>query len=195
MITTIIFDLSEVFLRGLYGTHELLSKRFGITIESSDLHVPETKELFEGRITEDEYWQAILNKHQWSITISELKKIVRQNFKEIEGTREIVKNLKLRGYALGLLSVHAREWIDHCEKEFVFHALFDSVLYSFEVSVCKPDKRAYELILKRLGKKPEECLFIDDNSENVIAAQEFGLQAILFTTALKLNDELKKYVS
>lgn len=192
MIKTIIFDLSEVYLRGLFGTHELLSKRLGIKIESPDLLTPLTIRLFEGKITEDEFWRTLRNKNKWDIRVKELKKIVRSNFREIEGMREIIEKLKKKGYKLGLLSVHTREWVEHCEKQFDYHKLFHSILYSFEIEVCKPEKRAYELMLKKIKSKAENCLFIDDNPENLIAAEKLGIKIILFESAQQLINELKK---
>lgn len=192
MIKTIIFDLSEVYLRGLFGTHELLLKRLGTKIESPDLLTLLTIRLFEGKITEDEFWRTLRDKNKWDIRVKELKKIVRMNFGEIEGTREIIEKLKKKGYKLGLLSVHTKEWVDHCEKKFDYHKLFHSVLYSFEIEVCKPEKRAYELMLKKMGSKAEDCLFIDDNAENLVAAEKLGIKIILFESAQQLISELKK---
>jgi len=131
MITTIIFDLGDVYLKGLWGTHEYLTKKFGKQVVPEDLYNEIAQEFFLGKMTEEEYWTKILAKNGWPIGISELKEAVRQNFVEIEGTRPIIEKLKENGYRLGLLSVHAKEWIEHLEGKFDFHKLFDSILYSF----------------------------------------------------------------
>jgi FMN phosphatase YigB (HAD superfamily) len=41
-----------------------------------------------------------------------------------------------------------------------------------------------------LGVKPDEAVFVDDTRQHVEAAQELGLQGILFTTAEKLEEEI-----
>jgi len=110
---------------------------------------------------------------------------------EIEGTREIIENLKKNGYKLGLLSVHAKEWADYCEEKFDYHKLFHSVMYSFEVGVCKPESKAFELILEKLNVVPKECLFIDDSQENIDVAQKLGIQTILFKEASQLKSSLQ----
>ena len=46
--------------------------------------------------------------------------------------------------------------------------------------VMKPDHRIFELALNRFGIKAEETVFIDDNPNNVQAANEVGIQGILF---------------
>ncbi|MFA5926030.1 MAG: HAD family phosphatase [Parcubacteria group bacterium] len=192
MIKAIIFDLSEVYLRGLLGTHEILTKRLKKKIESTELLTKDTKKFFEGKMTEDEFWRTLRNKSKWDIRVKELKKIVRMNFGEIEGTREIIEKLKKRGYKLGLLSVHTREWVAHCEKRFDYHRLFHSIMYSFEAAVCKPERKAYELILEKINSEPGDCLFIDDNLENLVAAEKLGIKTIHFKSAVQLKRDLKK---
>ncbi|MFZ2357163.1 MAG: HAD family phosphatase [Candidatus Omnitrophota bacterium] len=192
MITTIIFDLSEVYLRGLWGTHEYLSKRLNLTITPEHLYNETAHQLFLGNITEEAYWKIILEKHGWNIDIPELKEAVRNNFREIEGVRPIIEKLRKNGYKLGLLSVHAKEWVDHLESKFDYHKLFNSTLYSFEVAIIKPDKKAYKLILEKLAAKPNECLFIDDGQKNISAASELGIKTILFESPEKLLNSLKE---
>lgn len=192
MITTIIFDLSEVYLHGLLGTEKNIQQKLNIPVSNKELHIPEMEKLFHGKIKEKQYLQALITKHRWNITIEELKKIVRENFKEVKGTREIIELLKKNGYKLGLLSVHAEEWVKHCEKKFDYHKLFDSYMYSFEVEVCKPERKAFELILKKLHVKPNNCLFIDDWSINTSAAKKLGIKTITFKSPMQLLRDLKK---
>ncbi len=143
-------------------------------------------------IAEEAYWKALVNKHHWKISVDDLKKAVRENFREIKGTRKIIEELKQNGYKLGLLSVHAKEWIEHCEEQFNYHRLFDSFMYSFEVAVSKPERRAYELMLQKLNTIPGDCLFIDDSPKNTDAAKELGIEVIPFISPEQLREDLKK---
>ena len=190
-ITTVIFDLSEVYLRGLWGTHEYLNDTHGTTIEEHDFwHMPELKAMFRGEITEEEFWQKSIDRFSLNLTVSQLKEAVRQNFREIEGTKKIIETLKDNGYRLGLLSDHAKEWVAHCETRFDYHKLFHSTLYSFEVETCKPDRKVFEEILKRLGARPKECLFIDDWLPNLIGASKLGINTLLFKSPETLKQDL-----
>jgi epoxide hydrolase-like predicted phosphatase len=192
MITTIIFDLSEVYLHGMYGIESIIAARAGMPVIDDSLHtMPEAQQFFNGQITEDAFWTAMITHHDWPLTVTELKKLIRAHMKEIDGTRAIIEKLKSAGYRLGLLSVNTREWVDHCESVFDFHKLFHSVMYSFEVGVCKPDPKAFELILEKLAVKPEECLFIDDSATNIAAADKLGIQTILFKTPEQLQTDLQ----
>ena len=67
---------------------------------------------------------------------------------------------------------------------------FDVVFCSGDEGMAKPDPEAFELTLERLGLKPDEAVFVDDTRQHVEAAQELGLQGILFTTAEKLEEEI-----
>ena len=192
MITTIIFDLSEVYLQGLKGTEDRINAAYGIHIANPALmNMKEAGKLFHGEISEETFWRAVVKKYDLPATVSELMQLVRENFKEVEGTRDIIEQLKVNGYKIGLLSVHVREWIAYCEERFDYHKLFHSTMYSFEVAVSKPDKRAYELILEELQVKPDECLFIDDSEINLVAAGKIGMQAIQFTKAKELQNDLR----
>tara|TARA_Y100000310_G_C20475748_1_gene712315 strand:+ start:314 stop:919 length:606 start_codon:yes stop_codon:yes gene_type:complete len=191
-IKTIIFDLAEVYLNGLIGVDHRLQHLLNMDAEKihKGFQGKELVEFFEGKITEDEYMDSIIERNDWKISKDVFKKFVRENFQEIEGVRDVIEDLKKQGFKLGLLSVHAKEWIEHCEKEFDYHKLFHSVMYSFEIEICKPDQRAYEHILEKLESKPEECLFIDDSLKNIESAKKLGLKTIHFNNLTQLKKEL-----
>jgi hypothetical protein len=110
-VEAIIFDLSEVCLRGLKGTNRLLGAHLGLAIDDDAFLGEAAVRLFHGEIGEEEYLQAIITANRWAVDVIDLKRLVRQNFDRIEGTETVVECLKAHGYRLGLLSVHAREWV------------------------------------------------------------------------------------
>ncbi len=55
---------------------------------------------------------------------------------------------------------------------------FDAVIFCRKFHAPKPDPKSYQAIIEQLGVKPEECLFIDNNQDNVAAAQTIGMRAI-----------------
>jgi putative hydrolase of the HAD superfamily len=73
--------------------------------------------------------------------------------------------------------------------------LFDVVFCSGDEGVMKPDPRAFQMILERVGAKPEEAVFIDDTTEHVEGARRLGLHGIPFTTAEALKEELGKLLA
>ena len=56
----------------------------------------------------------------------------------------------------------------------------------------KPDAAIYERALVRLGRRPEEAVFIDDFAHNIEAARQLGMAAIHFRPTTNLAEELAK---
>jgi len=110
----------------------------------------------------------------------------------IEGTESIVRELKEKGYALYALSNFSAETFPLTKKRFDVFNLFDGIVLSGEEKINKPDPEIYRRLLTRYGLKAEECLFIDDNLENIKAAQKLGFQTIHFTAANELRGELTR---
>ena len=65
------------------------------------------------------------------------------------------------------------------EGELALHHLFDDIVVSAEVGMAKPAARIFQLAARRLGLPPEACVFVDDWDQNVEAAREVGMQAVL----------------
>lgn len=194
-LNTLIFDLGEVYLTGVLGVESKLEHVLGLSPKCilDGINKGQLRTYFEGRITEDEFWQSVINENQWVVDIPTLKRIVRTNFQEVQGVREILEELHRSELKLALLSVHAREWIDYCASRFDYHRLFNCVAYSFEIGLCKPDPRAYTYVLEKLGVLPENCLFVDDSDTNIVAARRLGMHVIKFSSASQLRAVLNDY--
>jgi FMN phosphatase YigB (HAD superfamily) len=69
----------------------------------------------------------------------------------------------------------------------------DIALASFEIGVTKPNRRAYEILLDRIGATdPTTVLFVDDHKVNVDAAKEVGMQGFHFDSdGRTMNDTYK----
>lgn len=55
----------------------------------------------------------------------------------------------------------------------------------------KPDDRIFEVFLKKFDLKKEDCLFVDENFENVQAARRLGIKSIWFLDEPTLNMALE----
>ena len=56
----------------------------------------------------------------------------------------------------------------------------------------KPDSRIYEILLERIGRQPDDCIFIDDAPHNVATARQLGFDTIRFENPDQLRVELGK---
>ncbi len=70
---------------------------------------------------------------------------------------------------------------------------FSRLFLSFEIGHAKPSPESYKFVLKELGVKPEEVVFVDDKQENVDGARAVGMHAICFHDAKQLSGELSKF--
>lgn len=68
-------------------------------------------------------------------------------------------------------------------------ALFDDKALSYKLGFAKPDRRAYELAMHGLGRAAEECLFVDDQPKNVVAAEALGMAGIVYETQAQFERE------
>lgn len=192
MITTVIFDIGEVYLHLLAGSAKYVQQKMGTSVSETYFYEG-LDPLMLGQNTENEYWEDMIKKNSWNISVEDLKELVRKNFKEVKGTRKIIENLRQKGYKLALLSNHVKEWVEYSELIFDYHKLFHYTFYSYQLSLIKPDKDIFLALLRKLQVKPQECLFIDDSIKNIEAAKELGMKTIQFISAKKLKKELKEF--
>jgi putative hydrolase of the HAD superfamily len=61
-----------------------------------------------------------------------------------------------------------------------YRSLFDTDFYSCFVGAAKPHARFFEKVVAQLGCGASAVPFLDDRAENVEAAKQAGLNAVLF---------------
>lgn len=105
-------------------------------------------------------------------------------------TVEILSALRDRGYPLFALSNWSAETYPLVKERFQFLDWFDEVIISGDVKMAKPDPAIYEVLLRRVDRPAGQCLFIDDNKRNILAADKVGLQTIHFSSPERLVSQL-----
>lgn len=109
----------------------------------------------------------------------------------IDGSVEILKELKEAGCRLYALSNWNAELFNDTLDDFPFLQWFDDKVISGEVRLKKPDTAIFRLALDRFGLQPQEAVFIDDSEKNVKAAESLGIRSILFKSPDALRKELQ----
>ena len=98
-------------------------------------------------------------------------------------------------YKIGLLSNVAgdrvRQYILSTEDQ----ALFDDMVFSYDIGMTKPDRRVFELACERLKVRPEEAVMVDDIQRHYDGAKQAGLQAILYQNFVQFKDELVRLLA
>ena len=107
------------------------------------------------------------------------------------GTVEIMKQLKQAGYALYGLSNWSAETFPHILEQYDFFNMFDDMVISGEVGHVKPQPEIFHILLERIGRPAQECLFIDDSLPNIQQAQTIGFATIRFESSEQLVKALR----
>ncbi len=198
MIKTIIFDAGDVLLdTGKKGTVDEISELLETDIKRTRIEYEKIKEkLQRGEISEDELWR-ILSKRMKVKLPKKYKGYLEKKFsrriKKKEDVYSIAKRLKEDGYKIAVFSntfkFHAKV---HKKKK--HYKIFSPVILSCEVKMRKPETRIYRYVLKGLGVKGEECVFIDNEKNFLLPAKKLGFKTILFKSAEQLKRELNKLV-
>ena len=100
------------------------------------------------------------------------------------------QQLKQRGLLTAILSNMGDNVLENMERTFDWLPRFDVLVWSYQVRMAKPAPAIYRLVLKRLGTRPEETLFLDDRPVNVEAARALGMLAFDFSTVDRLRADL-----
>ncbi len=90
------------------------------------------------------------------------------------------ERLMAAGYRTGILSNIGDGMSPWLVENFRWLDGFHHKLWSWELKLAKPELAIYEHAVAGLECEPGEVLFIDDKAENIAAAREAGLQAILY---------------
>lgn len=108
-----------------------------------------------------------------------------------QGMVDYLRELRGRGYLVGMLTNNVREWAPHWRAMLPVEEIFDDVVNSCEVGVRKPDAAIFELAERRFGLDPDECVLIDDLEENGVGARARGWQAVTFRDNGSVREELE----
>lgn len=148
----------------------------------------------EGKLTGIGYWQKFLREAglpQDQEKVEELNQWdVRLWTTENPAMIDWQLALKQRGLLTAILSNMGDDVLVSVERKFGWIRRFDLLVWSCQVGVVKPDPAIYRHMLAELKTRPEETLFIDDKLPNVEAARALDIQAIQFSSAERLREDL-----
>lgn len=157
----------------------------------------------KGEITEDYLWDNICKilGIQKPTTPSLCREAFHNAYIPKKEMFRLATNLKNNGYKIGFLSNTEFPMMKYFKKQ--HYDVFDVTVFSCVEGIMKPEKRIYEILLERLGVEAYEAVLIDDIKEYINAAQDIGMNGILFENpqqvmrglgrfGVKINKKLKK---
>jgi 2-haloacid dehalogenase len=111
---------------------------------------------------------------------------------EVPGTVEILRELHTARVPLFALTNWSADLFPVALEHFDFLELFEDIIVSGEEGVAKPDPEIFEVLEERVRHRAglDDCIFIDDSPANVAAAEQAGIDAVHFTRADHLREDL-----
>jgi 2-haloacid dehalogenase len=105
-------------------------------------------------------------------------------------TVDLIHQLKEKGFPIYGLSNWSAETFPYAREKFNFFELFDDMVISGAVGFVKPEPEIFQILLAKIGRPAEECLFIDDSLPNIQQANTMGFKTIHFASPSQLKDGL-----
>jgi len=108
---------------------------------------------------------------------------------DIPENSRLIDSLKSK-YRLFGLSNWSAETFPLIFDRYPFFQDLEGIVLSGLEKIIKPDKGLYEILLNRYSLQANECLFIDDNRNNILAAKELGFHTLHLSEGVRLEAEL-----
>ena len=197
MIKTVIFDLGKVIV--IFDNHiffRKIDRNSRLSVDEMTAKVTEHADIIRlfdtGRLKPVEFYERAVKLLQAQISRGDFFKIYNDIFALNRPVLDVIKKLKPR-YRLILLSNTDEMRFGYIKKRFPEILIFDDYVVSYEQGVMKPDPKIYEVALKKAQARHDQCVFVDDREENILAAQAQGIKTIHFTPETDLEAELRKW--
>jgi glucose-1-phosphatase len=146
-----------------------------------------------GRLSTDQYYEAFCAAAKCRPDRQRMAAAAAEIFDLNVPVLPLVAQLRQAGYPLGILSNTCPIHWEYCVNRyriltegFLVHAL------SYRIGALKPDAAIYRAAAELAGRQPEEIFFVDDTPGHVVGARAAGFDAVPFTTAEALADELRR---
>ncbi len=208
MIRAVISDFGGVLTTPLAGSFQVFADRTGMTLAElggalgAILAREGAHPLYElecGRLSEAEFLArleaAMRDQVGREISCEGFSEALWSGLEPNPPMIELMAALRAEGYRMALVTNNVREWEPRWRAMAPIDEIFELVVDSAYVGMRKPDPEIYGLALQGLGLPGEECLFIDDLERNCVAAQEAGMQAVVYRDAEQATAEIRAALS
>jgi len=187
MIKVIIFDFFDVFRTDGYNRwlKQRGFERTGAFLFASQRHD-------RGETSDKQFFQEVADAA--GETAEQAEQEMEASVILNEELVEYVETLQGK-YKLALLSNSSSDYLRNELHKYDLERYFDEIVISSEVGLIKPEPAIFEHVMEKLGAKPEECIFTDDNPHNVEAAERLGIKGIVFVDVPSLKSELEDIVA
>lgn len=182
-IKAVIFDVGGVLIR----THDWSRRRYwethlGLPPGGTDaivFHSEVGQKAQRGELTDEDLWRWIGEELRLGDKLEQFRSDFWAGDRLDEELVEFIRNLR-PAYQTAIISNATDALLTNVTSVYPMADAFDLIVGSAYERTMKPDAPIYQRTLERLGRKPEEVVFVDDAPANIAAARELGWNAILF---------------
>ncbi|AIO18268.1 Pyrophosphatase PpaX [Candidatus Izimaplasma bacterium HR1] len=176
-LDTILFDLdgtlintNDVIIRSFRSTFDRHFPDVSITDEDIHTFIGPTLEQTFGNYTKDPFEiQDMINSYREFYVIYEVG-----NFEIYPDVVEVVKDLKVKGYNLGILTSKFKEAAWPSYTHYGLEKIFDSFTSLDEVEFPKPHRNSVDVALSNFDN-PKGAIMIGDNQGDILAGKNAGI--------------------
>ena len=137
-----------------------------------------------GDLTGESYWATVVRDDKPPLDSQEVDHLISIDSegwgRPSEPVLRWAEQLRREGVRLAVLSNMPLETSRYLVAHRSWLRAFDPRIFSCDVRSVKPEPAIYRHCLKAVGFLPEEILFLDDKQQNVKAARQFGIHALVF---------------
>lgn len=196
MIKNLIFDFGQVlvhfdpeYMTRCYATDEediellktvVFDRLYWDKLDSKDITDEELLSAVNSRLPERLHKTAETIYNNWYY-----------NLPEMEGVRELLREVREKGFKTYILSDVSIGFSDRYHEIDILKD-FDGYCFSAAEGICKPDPAAIKNLMRKYGLKAEECFFIDDKPINIQGAAKAGVDGFVFDSDAEI---LKKMIT
>jgi epoxide hydrolase-like predicted phosphatase len=200
MIKAVIFDVGNVLVKDQPASW-YIAKSLGVkTHRVWRILEPVIDDYVGGKLSKEEFWKKLLTELGMKSSRKEEKRYEKiilkiylkdENRKTNHAMLRILRKLRKKKYKVAILSNVVPEAAIF-RRKIKFMKLFKHQYFSSEIQAYKPQKKAYFLVVKKLGVKPQECIFIDNNLKFIQVAKQIGMNTIFYKNPKQVESALKK---
>lgn len=105
---------------------------------------------------------------------------------------EVIEELRRRGYQTAVVTATAEKSALQFLEMTGLRSLFDKVISASMVENGKPYPDVYLYACEKIGRKPEECMAVEDSPKGVTSAWSAGCQVAMVPDLTRPDEESKK---
>jgi len=128
-----------------------------------------------GKVKTKDFLKRFKSELSYKGNLSDLKKIWGDIFIPINQNINLIKKISPKYQLIAISNTNPL----HAQiiSKMNIYKLFNKTILSYKVSFSKPDPAIFKEALKKANSNINECIYIDDQEENIMAAKKLGLKS------------------